>query len=160
MLIGLPASGKSTWIKECRFDLNANVVVVSSDNHIENYAIRLGKTYNDVFQYYIKTATSLMFKDVADAIYNDCDIIWDQTNLSVKSRKSKLKLIPNTYQKIAVVFETPDNSEHTRRLDARVGKNIPLAVISNMKGQLEIPSLLEGFDIIIFGFSSKSLFLN
>ena len=76
------------------------------------------------------------------------DIVWDQTNLTKKSRKQKLSLLPNTYTKIGCVFEIHDYEELSRRRELRKEKIIPLDAIENMKKTFEVPSLEEGFDEI------------
>jgi len=144
-LIGVPGSGKSTWVKtqqwtnDCRY--------ISSDHYIEEYAKRVGKTYNEVFSEFIPHATKMMNDEVADAVASGDDVIWDQTNITSKTRINKLKHFLN-YYKVAVVFTTPDEEEHKRRLN-RPGKSIPTHVLDQMKSNLEMPTEAEGFDKII-----------
>ena len=149
VLVGVPSSGKSSWIATQPLDWT-RTVVVSSDGHIEKHAKSIGKTYSDVFKDYASTAMKLMNDDVTDAIAKGYDIIWDQTNTSIKTRSYKIKAVPDTYEKIAVMFMTPEDKEHARRLASRPGKNIPDDVMANMKSQLQIPTEQEGFDKIIF----------
>ena len=137
MLIGVPGSGKSTWIGQQ--DWTKDCVLVSSDKLIDIEAARQGKTYNDVFKEYIDEANRLMLEDVKAAVAEGKDIIWDQTNTSRKSRKSKLAKVPD-YRKIAVVFATPDESEWTRRLGNRPGKTIPMPVLKAMAEGLQMPT--------------------
>lgn len=148
-LIGVPAAGKSSWMAVQPFDWT-RTVVVSSDRHIDIYAINEGKTYNEVFNDYAPIAMKLMHDDVASAVELGYDIVWDQTNTSVKARATKLKAVPDTYEKIAVMFMTPDDAEHTRRLGERPDKKIPDSIMTRMKAQLELPTDNEGFDKIIY----------
>ena len=142
MLVGVPAAGKSTWIKSR--DWPSNTVVVSSDRFIDDHAEKVGKTYNEVFAEYAPIAMRLMENQVLIARTNGCDIIWDQTNTGVKSRKSKLAMLPD-YEKIAVVFTTPEKEEHDRRLSSRPGKLIPDNVMRSMIANLAEPTEEEGF---------------
>ena len=137
MLIGVPASGKSTWI--AGQDWARDCVLVSTDKLIDIEAGRQGKTYNDVFKDYIDTATKLMNEDVRAAVEAGKDIIWDQTNTGRRSRAAKLALAPG-YYKIAVVFDTPAEEEWQRRLDGRPGKHIPKAVLKAMSEGLQLPT--------------------
>jgi predicted kinase len=148
MLIGAPGTGKSTWVAHQKLDWS-RTALASSDGHIDQYAKSLGKTYSDVFQDYMGTATQLMMNDITDAIDKDYDIIWDQTNMSAKARKRKLKMIPSHYEKYAVVFELPNETEHARRLASRPGKNISADIINNMVNSFNMPTTGEGFDHII-----------
>jgi predicted kinase len=143
MLIGVPGSGKTTWIKGHR----GNAVVLSTDDKVEAEAERLGKTYSDVFQSIIKQATREMNDDLNDAIREKRDIIWDQTNITRKSRKGKLDKIPGDYRKVAVFFPVPPDLRE--RLASRPGKVIPEPVIISMINQIEPPSKDEGFDEIV-----------
>jgi predicted kinase len=146
-LIGVPGSGKSTWIKNQPWAKDA--VVVSTDNHVEDYAEKMGKTYSEVFDKYMPIAVQLMTDDVINASKNNLDIIWDQTSTTVASRKRKFKMLPN-YKHIAVVFTTPNAEELKKRLGSRPGKTIPDHVIRSMINNFEMPTKAEGFsDIII-----------
>jgi predicted kinase len=150
MLIGVPGSGKSTWIKNQNFDTNT-VVVVSTDDIIEKRALAQGLTYSDVFQAEIRYATTEMNRNLTVAVANNKDIVWDQTNLTVKSRRAKLAQIPDQYLKIAVYFITPDDSELERRLKSRPGKVIPANIVIGMKSQLQRPEQDEGWHEVWMG---------
>lgn len=136
MMIGVPGSGKSTWINNQSW--THECVLVSTDKLIEIEAGRQGKTYNGVFHDYIKEATRLMEEDIRLAVEAGKDIIWDQTNTSRKSRKAKLALVPG-YYKIAVVFDTPPTEEWERRLANRPGKIIPKGALTAMLDGFEFP---------------------
>lgn len=147
MLCGVPASGKSTWISN---NVNDDSVIVSSDKYIEQYAEQNGMTYTEAFPDAIGNATSMMYQDLSDAIKNDKDIYWDQTNLTPGARAKKLKNIPDHYTKIAVYFPPPEYVEWSRRLSNRgQEKNVPVDVLVNMLNQDTKPTRSEGFDKVI-----------
>lgn len=143
MLIGVPGSGKTTWIKNNKH----NAVVLSTDDYIERVADKQGKTYSEVFKDAIGPASDQMEKDLIQATRNDQDIIWDQTNLTAKVRKQKLQRIPKSYKKIAVYFSVPQDLRD--RLASRPGKTIPEPVIISMINQLQPPTKEEGFDEVV-----------
>lgn len=147
-LIGVPGSGKSTWIANQEWAKDC--VVVSTDEFVEDYAKECGSTYSEVFDDYMPTAVSLMAQKVVRAREADKDIIWDQTSTSVKSRKRKFNMLPG-YEHIAIVFKTPDKEELAKRLASRPGKNIPANVMRMMIDNLEMPTEDEGFTQIWFG---------
>jgi len=142
MLIGVPGAGKSTWIKNRTWA--DKTTVVSSDRFIDEEAERQGKTYNEVFSDYVKIATKLMENHALVAQANGLDIIWDQTNTSIKSRKPKLAMLPD-YEKIAVYFNTPEPEILAWRLENRPGKSIPWDVMRSMIDNLQAPTEEEGF---------------
>lgn len=142
VLVGVPGAGKSTWVENQLWAKDC--VYVSSDKLIEEEAERQGLTYNDVFKDYINEAISLMLDQVLAARDEGRDIIWDQTSVSVKSRKKKFQVLPD-YEHIAVVFETPDRVELEKRLASRPGKSIPWEIVDSMISNFEMPSEEEGF---------------
>jgi len=144
-LIGVPGSGKSTWYSNQ--DWAKDCVYVSTDRYVEIYAESVGKTYNEVFDEFMPEAVNLMCQDVIMAREQDKDIIWDQTSVSVKSRKKKFNMLPD-YDHVAVVFITPDKDELEKRLANRSGKNIPPHVMRSMIDNFQFPSEAEGFDEI------------
>lgn len=147
VLVGVPGSGKSTWVKNQEWAVG--IPVVSTDNFIDEYAEQQGKTYNEVFEERMPVAVKLMANQVHICKANKSDIIWDQTSTSVGARRKKFNMLPD-YYKIAVVFKTPDPAELERRLNSRPGKNIPKHVQASMADQLNNnpPTLEEGFDEI------------
>lgn len=142
VLVGVPGSGKSTWVDSQ--DWTKDCVYVSTDLYVEKFARKMGKTYNDVFDDVMKRAIHLMMRRVRKAQREGKDIIWDQTNTSVKTRANKFRILPE-YEAIAVVFKTPDATEHARRLASRPGKHIPDHVVRSMIENLVMPTEEEGF---------------
>jgi predicted kinase len=142
VLVGVPGSGKSTWIKNQTWALG--LTVASTDNFIEDYAKKQGKTYSEVFDEYMPTAVDLMSTVVVHAREHGHDIIWDQTSTTVKSRARKFRMLRD-YEHIAVVFKTPERDELDARLASRPGKNIPQEVVSSMISTFELPTKEEGY---------------
>lgn len=149
ILVGVPGSGKSTWISQAPVDWN-NTIVASTDNYVEQEAKRQGKSYTEVFNDVMPDAVKHMAQTVIDAVRNNQDIIWDQTSTTRHTRAKKLRMLPSNYETIAVVFHTPDKEELNKRLDNRPGKKIPIDVISNMIQQWEEPNRSEGFSDILY----------
>ncbi len=145
MLVGVPASGKSTWAKHNR----NNALVASSDDYIEKQAEKLGSTYSDVFDKFIKAANTHAIETARKAFSDKLDLIWDQTNLTKTGRRNKLKMVPKDYKKVAVFFPTPHEDVLKKRLTSRPGKNIPDYVVTSMIKTIEKPTKDEGFDEVI-----------
>ena len=141
-LVGIPGSGKSTWVANQNWAQDC--AYISTDGYVEKFARRMGKTYSEVFDLVMPRAVRLMARAVVRARELDKDIIWDQTSTSVLSRKRKFNMLPNYYH-IAVVFPTPEKEELARRLASRPGKHIPKKVIKSMIHNFEMPSEDEGF---------------
>jgi predicted kinase len=141
-LVGVPGSGKSTWIRNQIWALGMNVV--STDTWVEDWAKRQGKTYSEVFEEYMPTAVKFMADHVVWCRERGLDVIWDQTSTTVASRAKKFRMLPD-YEHVAVVFQTPDEEEHQRRLATRPGKVIPEHVLHDMVWNFEMPTEQEGF---------------
>ena len=142
VLVGVPGSGKSTWV--ANQDWAKDCVYVSTDTWVELEAERQGRTYSEVFEEYMPKAVNIMSAQVIDARDQGRDIIWDQTSTTVMSRRRKFSMLPDYYA-IAVVFRCPDLDELMRRLNSRPGKIIPLDVVESMIKNFEVPTEDEGF---------------
>jgi len=145
VLVGVPGSGKSTWINAQ--DWAKDCAIVSTDQYVEAYARSVNKTYSEVFKEFMPKAVDLMAQAVVDARSARRDIIWDQTSVTLSSRKKKFVMLPD-YRKIAVVFRTPETTELDRRLKSRPGKDIPAEVVQQMIDNYDPPTEDEGFDEI------------
>lgn len=149
MLIGVPGSGKSTYIRNT-FS-GSDFSVQSTDNIIQDIADDWGYTYDEVFSELIKFAERAFWDCISDSAAAGKNIIIDRTNLSVKGRKRFFDFLKSqNYEFEAVVFPTPEESEWKRRLASRPGKTIPSHVLKSMQGSYEAPTEAEGFTTITY----------
>jgi predicted kinase len=152
VLVGVPASGKTTWFRNQEW--TDNCYYISTDRHVEAYALAHGRTYSEVFEDYMPTAVENMVEEVVRARDGNIDIVWDQTSTTVASRRKKFNMLPD-YRKIAVVFNTPAPDELAQRLASRPGKVIPQEVVQGMIDNFEMPTEQEGFDEIWYTNQTK-----
>lgn len=158
-LIGLPASGKSTFrnslLNNVRpANLLSEYAVISSDDVLEDVARESQTTYDDVFFDHVENATAVAGANLRHAINAGKWIIIDRTNMSKKSRAQYLKICKKAgYLCDAIVFERPMTDaahvEWNRRLD-RPGKTIPNDILQTMFCAYARPTQDEGFDSIAF----------
>ena len=146
-LIGIPTSGKSTFSNKPKYK---EYVRVSSDDILQEIAKERQQSYNTVFKGNIRFAQIAMMKVLRKAIESDKSILWDQTNLTKKQRREKMKNIPSHYKKTAVYFVVPLETA-LKRNTQRPGKVIPPEVLERMLKEYELPTMEEGFDEIIKG---------
>ena len=151
VMVGLPGSGKSTYLNFVdEPEFGDTVFVYSTDNVLEQLAAKRGKTYNEVFKEEIGFATKLMDDLLKNAILMGIDVYWDQTNMSSKKRISILSRFPKHYRKVCICRVPPRNAEEWKELDRRIlsrnGKFIPSHIIESMADSYVEPTLEEGFD--------------
>ena len=148
MLCGIPTSGKSTYVEKLKkLDYWKDAVVLSTDDYIEKQAQRCGLTYNQIFDDVIDNATRELELEFSMAKDKGKNIIWDQTNLSVKTRKKKLVKLPSFYPR-GVIYFPISLEEALERNENREGKYIPKSVLKRMYHQFEVPTIEEGFDYV------------
>ena len=148
MLAGIPTSGKSTYVKRLlKIPYWSNAVVLSTEDYSEKEAQRLNLTYNEIFDDVISDATRQLEIAFIEAKDKGKDIIFDQTNLSKKTRRKKLSKLPSCYRRTAVWFQI-DLEEALKRNKTREGKFIPESILKRMYHQFEVPTYDEGFDFI------------
>ena len=147
MLVGIPTAGKSTFSNDKKYK---DYIRVSSDDILQEVAKERQQSYNTVFKGNIRFAQIAMMKVLRKAIEDGKNIIWDQTNLTRKQRKEKLKHIPPHYKKTAVYFVVSLETA-LKRNTQRPGKVIPPEILERMIKEYELPTNEEGFDTIIRG---------
>jgi adenylate kinase family enzyme len=151
MAVGAPGVGKSTFLKKLIEELREQFFVASTDDLIEQEAIRLGLTYSQAWDKVNQKKLKRDMEDgIAKAIHARKNIFHDQTNMGSKKRSSALANVPDSYFKICLNF-TCDDKVLLKRLDERAkltGKIIPPYVLKNMFNTYVAPSTNEGFAII------------
>ena len=148
LTVGVPGSGKTTWIKQQNFNPDTTVVT-GSDMYIEQEAIRSNKTFDQLVYTFLNQAIQLMQQDIDRAISNNLDLVWDTACITPGCREQALSQIPQHYTKIAIGFPIPAAEEWQQRLNSRAGKVIPAFVLKRLPLDFTLPSKDEGFDTVI-----------
>jgi len=136
-LIGLPGSGKSTYLSE-----NDLGKVLSRDDIIEMHG--KGKTYEDKYAFFEKSRNKqelnvLFDKKVIELYSNKDDVVVDMTNIRESLRNKLLKKFRKRgFKAKAVVFSTSIN-ECINRNTQRKGKVIDEYVIKNNASHFKFP---------------------
>lgn len=143
VLVGLPASGKSTYVKEFK-SINKGAFVVSRDSLITSQFPE--EDYNEAWENVdhdkINQDLQVLFKDSKKEEL----VVVDMTHMSKKSRRKSLSHFDSSYKKKAVVFLT-DLETNMLRNSQRCGKVIDKEVIDKMMRSF-YPPTLEEFDEI------------
>lgn len=153
LLVGVPGSGKSTWLNQNISDRDR---IVSTDNIIDALGKVYDFTYDEIFRETIRFADMVMVKWMLESAEAGDNLYIDRTNLTAKSRAQFInKLKKYGYEFECVVFpevgsEALSKEEWKRRLNSRPGKTIPQEALDRMVYSYEIPLMSEGFKKITF----------
>lgn len=148
MMVGLPASGKSTLAAALHRVL-PDAAYISSDAYIESKAAERGQTYGECFHELIEEAGAYAREETRNALTKGRHIIHDQTNLTKKSRKSKLVLIPPSYIKAALSVSVREDIRKERLAARSFDKFIPPDVDERMQATFMFPHTEEGFHTVM-----------
>lgn len=146
-LVGLPASGKSTYAIQLA-ERRSNTVICSSDG------IRKELCGDESSQDKNKEVFELLHKRIKQYLKDGTDVIYDATNINSKRRRaflSELKNIPCV--KVCVVIATP--FEECCKRNALRDRVVPYEVIERMYKNWNTPYWFEGWDGI--SINSRSL---
>ena len=152
MLIGLPASGKSTAARRLAAVIRGQgraVEIVGTDSYLEAEARRRGLSYAAVFAEAFEAAEARMWQQAREAIHTRTSVIWDQTNLTINARRRRLNLFPEDYLRIAAVMPTADAEAWERNLARAAGRAVPREAFDRMRAEFCRPRREEGFRMFI-----------
>jgi len=142
MLIGLPASGKTTLAKSLKTELNA--VILSSDEiRAELYGDAENQEHNpEVFNHMNKLTREYLQKGTS--------VIYDATNINYKKRMNLLKQLPEC-QKECILVMTQYEQCLINNLSRE--RRVPTEVIKRMYRSFVVPYYYEGWDDIKIHYS-------
>jgi len=160
-LVGLPGSGKSTWVSNLdvgsiTYDPSVEDVewlILSTDHNVMQMGGEM--TYDEAWRKYIDAADKKFFQDLMIVARDDRDIIIDRTNMTVKSRARVIRTIHQNARSIvqleAIVFGTNLAAiEWLKRLNSRPGKTVPFSTLTSMATNFEVPTKDEGFGVVSY----------
>lgn len=145
MMVGIPGSGKSTYIKnmdcEDKNVISRDVIRFSMVKEDEDYFSKEKEVFNE------------FIRQIADSVSTHKNTFVDATHISKASRKKVLSRLTATLANVevnAIVINAPldvalyQNNKRTGR------ERVPESAIKNMFNQMTYPNKAEGFDHIIY----------
>lgn len=138
-LVGIPASGKTTWAKNIKDDIDA-IHISSDDLRVELYGDVNNQEHNsELFQ--------IMNKRTKELLKIGHNVIYDATNINSRKRTAFLKELNRIdCKKICIYFATSINSCDNN--DSERDRQVGFDVIDKMYRNLQIPMYHEGWDDI------------
>lgn len=144
MVVGLPGSGKSTYIEK----YYSNYRVHSSDAIREELS---GDVNNQDIN---KQVFSTLHKRVKDDLVAGHNVVYDATNISWKRRKAFLQELKNiNCHKECVLMATP--FELCVQRNNERDRVVPYFVIERMYKNFDIPWYNEGWDSIVIAYANS-----
>ncbi|KAJ6849327.1 heterogeneous nuclear ribonucleoprotein U-like protein 1 [Iris pallida] len=161
MMVGLPASGKTTWAEKWVKEHPEKRYVLLGTNLALDLMKVPGllrkKNYGERFERLMDRATGIFNTLLTRAAKTPRNYILDQTNVYKSARNRKLKAFVN-YRKVAVVV-FPNSGDLKARTENRykeMGKEVPQDAVNEMLANYilptskDMPGTNEVFDEVIF----------
>lgn len=141
LLMGIPGSGKSTWVKN-HLSLN--------DKYVSRDEIRFSMV-SETEEYFSKE--NKVFKEFVKRINEDLenyDVFADATHISKASRNKLLRSITTNVDEIELIWiKTPIDMAIERNENRKGTRSyVPVSAIRRMNTQTEKPEFEEGFSKI------------
>lgn len=135
-LVGIPASGKSTFAEKYR---KKGYVIASTDE------ARKTLYGDEAIQGNIKDVLCVVYGIVEDAVKNHKNVVVDSTTLTPYERMQILRF---PARHIAVCFDTPVDTCLRRNQERE--RHVPERIILQMYERMIYPSEEEGFEKVFF----------
>ncbi|CAA3001604.1 heterogeneous nuclear ribonucleo U 1 [Olea europaea subsp. europaea] len=161
MMVGLPASGKTTWAENWKKEHpEKRYVLLGTNLALEQMKVPglLRKhNYGERFEHLMDRATGIFNTLLSRASKMPRNFIIDQTNVFKGARKRKLKPFAD-YRKIAVVvFPRPEELKlRAAKRFKEMGKEVPAEAVNSMLANYSLPKSMdmhgtdEYFDEVLF----------
>ena len=149
MMIGIPASGKTSLAEQIAKSEDAEIV--SSDN------IRKELYGDENIQGDSKEVFKIVENRIIDGLKNNKNMIYDATNINYKRRMAFLQKIKKLkIEKIAIMVATP--YEQCLIRNSQRERQVPEEVIERMYFNFYVPQYFEGWDDIRIKYTNDYIF--
>uniref|UniRef100_A0A674BX06 Heterogeneous nuclear ribonucleoprotein U-like protein 1 n=1 Tax=Salmo trutta TaxID=8032 RepID=A0A674BX06_SALTR len=155
MMVGLPASGKTTWaLKHAEEHPAKNYNILGTNAIMEKMKVmglRRQKNYSGRWDVLIQQATQCLNRLIQIAARKKRNYILDQTNVYGSAQRRKMRPFEGFQRKAIVICPTDEDlKERTLKRTDEEGKDVPDHAVFEMKANFVLPEAGEFLDNVTF----------
>uniref|UniRef100_A0A8C9VE03 Heteroous nuclear ribonucleoprotein U like 1 n=1 Tax=Scleropages formosus TaxID=113540 RepID=A0A8C9VE03_SCLFO len=155
MMVGLPASGKTTWaMKHAKENPEKKYNILGTNAIMEKMKVmglRRQRNYAGRWDILIQQATQCLNRLIQIAARKKRNYILDQTNVYGSAQRRKMRPFEGFQRKAIVICPTDEDlKERTLKQTSEEGKDVPDHAVLEMKANFVLPEVGDFLDEVIF----------